>query len=306
MTASVDDRHATDGRASYLKGCIYVLLAGAILSTGVFFVRNATISNAWQYIFWRALGFTAALLVVAWARGSRSPWAQLSGLRRTAWVAAGCMALSQVTFISSIKAATFAEVFLICSLAPVIAAALAWPLLKEPLTWVAAAAVMLGIAGVAVMTGGEFHAANVVGQFVALVSAVAFAGYTLATRGSRPQDLDAALIAVGVLTACAGAMATKLQGLPLMATPQEAMIALAHGAVLLSAGLFLFGQGSRYVSAVTFTLLAQAEAVLAPVWGFLFFAETPTQATVFGGALIIVAVVIQAVAGAAQKSVSHA
>jgi len=58
---------------------------------------------------------------------------------------------------------------------------------------------------------------------------------------------------------------------------------------------------------VTFTLLAQAEAVLSPLWGFLFFAETPTEATVLGGALILTAVLIQALAGSAPaKSVSQA
>lgn len=307
MTQQIIANPARSRRGGYLRGCALVLLGGLVLSVGVFCVRNATLSNAWQYIFWRALGFTTALVAIAWLRDHRSPFRQLAGLGRWAWIAALCMALSQVTFISSIKAATFAEVFLICSLAPVITAALAWPLLNERIGWVTVVAVALGIAGVAVMTGGELHATNVIGQLIALVSAVAFAGYTLCTRGSRPQDLDAALIGVGILTALAGAAATTTMALPLMASPFDSVIAFGHGALLLSAGLFLFGQGSRYVPAVTFTLLAQAEAVLSPLWGFLFFAETPTEATVLGGALILTAVLIQALAGSAPaKSVSQA
>lgn len=299
MTQQIRAGTAGSMRSSYLRGCALVILGGLMLSLGVFCIRNATVSNAWQYIFWRALGFTTALVAIAWLRDHRSPVRQLAGLGRWAWIAAVCMALSQVTFVSSIKAATFAEVFLICSLAPVITAALAWPLLKERIGWITVVAVILGIAGVVVMTGGELHATNVMGQFIALISALAFAGYTLCTRGSRPQDLDAALIGVGLLTAMAGAIATNLMGLPLLATPLEAAIAFGHGAVVLSSGLFLFGQGSRFVPAVTFTLLAQAEAVLSPLWGFLFFAETPTQATVLGGSLIIVAVLVQAMAGTA-------
>jgi drug/metabolite transporter, DME family len=293
-------------RSRYLRGCAYVLLAGLILSLGVFCIRNATQSNAWQYIFWRALGFTTALVILAGIRDHRSPIRQLAGLGPMAWVACLCMALSQVTFISSIKAATFAEVFLICSLAPLMVAALAWPMLRERIGWITVVALALGLAGVAVMTGGELQASNVIGQLIALVSALAFAGYTLCTRGSRPQDLDATLIGVGILTAFAGFVATRILELPLVASPQDAAIGFVHGALLLSAGLFLFGQGSRFVPAVTFTLLAQAEAVLSPAWGFLFFAETPTQATITGGALILTAVVIQALAGnSAQKSASQ-
>jgi drug/metabolite transporter, DME family len=284
-------------RSRYLRGCAYVILAGVILSLGVFCVRNATSSNAWQYIFWRALGFTTALVIIATLREKRSPLRQLASLNRTAWLACFFMALSQVTFISSIKAATFAEVFLICSLAPMMAATLAWPLLKERIGWTTIVAIITGFAGVYVMTGGEFNSANIKGQLIALISMLGFAGYTLCTRGSRPEDLDATLIGVGVLTALAGFTATTLSELPLMPSSTDATIAFSHGALLLSAGLFLFGQGSRYVSAVTFTMLAQAEAVLSPVWGFLYFAETPTQATIIGGALILSAVILQAVAG---------
>lgn len=281
----------------YLRGCAIVLLGGFLLSLGVFGVRSAAASNAWQYVLWRALGFTTAILIIAALRDARNPVRQLAGLRTMAWIACGCMALSQVTFNWSIKAATFAEVFLICSLAPVFAATLAWPLLGERIGWTTVVSVSLGIAGVAVMTAGEVSSTNVIGQMSALVSALAFAGYTLCTRGSHPQDLDAALIGVGILTALAGLAATQMMGLPLSASLHDSAIAFGHGALLLSTGLFLFGQGSRYVPAVTFTLLAQAEAVLSPLWGYLFFAETPTPATIAGGALILTAVVIQALAG---------
>lgn len=297
MTIAPVDVSAGIARRRYLRGCATVILAGVILSLGVFCLRNATASNAWQYIFWRALGFTAALIVLAAIRDRRSPLQQLRGLGPMAWIACLCMSLSQITFISSVKVATFAEVFLICSLAPLLTAALAWPLLKERIGWVTFAAIAIGMFGVYVMTGGELHGDNIAGQLIALLSAFGFAGYTLCTRGSRPQDLDAALIGVGILTALAGFIAVQFVGLPLLASIQDTFIAFAHGAVLLSAGLFLFGQGSRFVSAVTFTMLAQAEAVLSPVWGYFFFAETPTQATVIGGGLILTAVVLQSLAG---------
>ena len=284
-------------RSRYLRGCAYVILAGFILSLGVFCVRNATSSNAWQYIFWRAAGFTTALVVIASLRQKRSPFRQLTSLGIWAWIACFCMALSQVTFISSIKAATFAEVFLICSLAPMMAAALAWPLLREPIGWATIVAIIIGVAGVYVMTGAEFNAGHISGQLIAVISMLGFAGYTLATRGSRAEDLDATLIGVGILTALAGFTAITLSGLPLVPSVTDAAIAVVHGALLLSTGLFLFGQGSRYISAVTFTMLAQAESVLSPVWGYLYFAESPTQATIVGGALILSAVILQAIAG---------
>jgi drug/metabolite transporter, DME family len=279
---------------SFLKGCALVILAGVVLSLGVFCIRNTAGSDAWVYIFWRALGFTTALSVVAALRGDRSPWRQLTRLRGVAWIAALGMALSQVTFVSSVKIATFAEVFLICSLAPLVAAALAWPVLGERINLWTGVAIGLGLAGVALMTSGGLGSGGQAGLILAVLSMLGFAAYTLGTRRSSPEDLDAALIAVGLMTAAAGAVAANLKGLPLAGSIQDAGIAFLHGALLLSAGLFLFGQGSRTIDAVTFTMLAQAEAVMAPLWGYLFFEETPSVGTMLGGAIILLAITIQA------------
>jgi drug/metabolite transporter, DME family len=290
--APVDEPHSVH----FLRGCALVVLAGLVLSLGVFCIRNTSGTDAWVYIFWRALGFTTALVTIAAIRGTQNPLRQLTNLRGIAWVAALGMAVSQVTFISSVKIATFAEVFLICSLAPLIAAALAWPVLGERLNMWTGVAIALGLVGVALMTSsglGE-KSGGQLGLILAVVSMLGFAAYTLCTRGSSPQDLDAALIAVGLLTAAAGAIASQLLGQSVFASPHDAVIAFFHGGLLLSAGLFLFGQGSRSVDAVTFTMLAQAEAVMSPIWGYLFFQETPTVGTMLGGATILFAIAIQA------------
>jgi drug/metabolite transporter, DME family len=297
MDGSIAGPHvATSPNGHFLRGCALVVLAGFVLSLGVFCIRNTSSSEAWVYIFWRALGFTTALITIAAVRGTVHPLRQLTGLRGIAWIAALGMATSQITFVSSVKIATFAEVFLICSLAPLVAAALAWPVLGERLTLWTGGSIALGLFGVALMTSSGLSTAGggQLGLILAVVSMLGFAAYTLCTRGTSPQDLDAALIAVGLLTTAASATATHLLGLSLLASVQDAVIAFFHGALLLSAGLFLFGQGSRTVDAVTFTMLAQAEAVMAPIWGYMFFRETPSVGTMWGGAIILLAISIQA------------
>lgn len=289
------------GSAAFWTGCGLVLLAGLVLSVGAFAIRGATESDALQYLFWRAVGFTAAMGMTAWLRDRRSPVSQVAGLGGFGWLAAIAMAVSQMTFVSSVKISTFAETFFLCSLAPLIAAVLARPLLGERMGLLGLIALGMGLAGVYSMTGGEALRGELgTGGVLALVSALAFALYTLATRGSASGDRDAALIVVGVLTLAAAAAACHLRGLPLLASPTDAVIALLHGAFILSLGLFLFGQGSRTIPGVTFAMLAQAEAVISPIWGYFFFGENPTSGVLIGGALILTAVVLQSADGARQ------
>jgi drug/metabolite transporter (DMT)-like permease len=153
--AAVGDsqRTRTSSRA-FWYGCAVVVAAGFVLSLGAFAIRAATQIDALQYLFWRALGFTIALGLAAWIRDHRSPVAQVIGLGRFGWLAALAMVVSQITFVSAVKTATFAEVFFLCSLAPLMAAVLARPLLGERMGWLGVGALAMGLAGVTAMTGG--------------------------------------------------------------------------------------------------------------------------------------------------------
>jgi len=77
---------------------------------------------------------------------------------------------------------------------------------------------------------------------------------------------------------------------------------LLHGGVFLATGLVLFARGSRVVPGVTLVMLAQAETVAAPIWTYLCFSETTTLAVIVGGALILMAVLMQASDQARHKA----
>jgi drug/metabolite transporter (DMT)-like permease len=138
-------------------------------------------------------------------------------------------------------------------------------------------------------------------RVLALGTALSFAIYSLATRGAPRQDLDAALVAVGIVTALVSGAVLLWSGLPFAASARDAGLGLLHGGVILAAGLVLFARGSRLVPGVTLVMLAQAETVAAPIWAYLMFAETTTLAVIVGGALILLAVILQASDGARRS-----
>jgi drug/metabolite transporter (DMT)-like permease len=69
------------------------------------------------------------------------------------------------------------------------------------------------------------------------------------------------------------------------------------GAVLLGLGMTLYTMGSRVVPAGELVLLSQVEVILAPLWGWLILTEVPTPATLQGGALVLSAVLLNALSG---------
>ena len=59
-----------------------------------------------------------------------------------------------------------------------------------------------------------------------------------------------------------------------------------------------------WITLVTVTLLAGSlvEVLLAPIWVWLFLGETATTATFVGGAVLLVAVVLNALIGARERA----
>lgn len=300
--AATSDGVSVPGRRDVLTGAAIVIAAGVILSLGIFAIRGARGSDAWQYLFWRGIGLTAATMLLARVLRGQSPLLLVGRMGRAGWLAALCMAISQITFISAIKLTTVAETFILCALAPLIAAAAAWPLFGERITAGIAAAIALGVAGVIVMSGGALEGGGWWGRSLAFVSAAAFAGYTLSVRRAGAEDLAGSLIAVGWLTVIASAAALVVTGLPWTSSVGDAAIGVTHGAVILMVGLYLFGIGARTLSGVTLTLLAQTETVLSPLWGTFVFGEPLTRGMIVGGLMVIGAIGLQTWANVGARS----
>jgi drug/metabolite transporter, DME family len=74
------------------------------------------------------------------------------------------------------------------------------------------------------------------------------------------------------------------------------------GGLVLALGAALMARGSRTVSGVTLIMLAQIETIAAPVLTCLVWGERTTPGILAGGAMIMAAVVMQAVDGAWERS----
>jgi drug/metabolite transporter (DMT)-like permease len=82
------------------------------------------------------------------------------------------------------------------------------------------------------------------------------------------------------------------------AVPGDDLLALAAlGAGQIGLGLVLLTLGARLIPAAQVALITLLEVVLGPLWVWLAVGEAPTVATLIGGAIVVVAVVIQAVGG---------
>jgi drug/metabolite transporter, DME family len=277
----------------FLAGALYVLAAGLCWSfTGVF-IRLAPHLDSWQFLVYRGLGTAVAFALLARSREPRALPDRLQGA-----IATLALSLSAIGFIVALKLTSVANALFLSSSSPLLSAVLGFLVLGERLDARQVGSVALGFCGLAVIVGGGFETGHIVGDLLAVLSALSFATVSVCMRLAPDRDFAPAMMGYGVLSALLAAGVTLGEGATLAPPLFETLSAFAAGFVLMGLGFTLFLRGAPVVPAVGQTVLAQTETIFGPVWVWLAFGETPATATLVGGAIILAAVIAMAASGA--------
>jgi drug/metabolite transporter (DMT)-like permease len=253
-------------------------------------------TDPWTTIFWRSV-FCAAFLGGAVALTNRGRLRQV--VRDTGWAGvlmALCFATASTSFIIALSLTSVANTLIIQSLSPFIAGLGGWVCLGERVrrrTWLAMA---VALSGTVVMLWGSPGAGSRTGDFLALLTATAFAGATVVVRWNRAVPMPAA---AALAAALAGAMAFG-HSRPSAAGAVDLVLLAVFGSVQLGGGLLLFTAGARLIPVAEASLIAVLESVLGPVWVWLAVGEHPGAASLVGGAVILSALVAHTAADLAR------
>ena len=270
--------------ASYRRGAILITGATLFWSLAGLLARLAH-TDPWTTLFWRSVFALAFLLAYLIWRDGRGVPAAFRRLGRAGFGISVCFALSMICFINALSLTTVAAVLIFQAAAPLFAAAFAWLLIRERVTPLKIAAIIVSMVGVAIMVHGVNSPGGLAGIALSTVMSLTFAG-TIVLARVRPNvpTTEASTIAVALVA---------LTSLPMaelhLSTPDLALMA-TFGIGQMGLALIMFTAGIRLLPAADAGLISILETVLAPLWVWLVFAETPDANTLIGGAVILAAV----------------
>ncbi len=262
-------------------------LAAVAWSTAGVLQRQLTLDTATQ-VFGRAVFAGAGLLayVAVVERGRVAQAFRSVGLPGVGM--ALCIAIASASFIAALNHTGVARVLFMLALAPVLAALLARVALGEPITRRTLVAMALALGGVTLMVGAPGEG-SVAGDGLAFVATLAFALTIVITRWRNDVSMapatclsQAILIAAFLPFASPGEIGADDLGW---------LAALGIGQIGL--GFALLTVGARLIPAAQVGLISLLEVVLGPLWVWLALDERPSTVTLAGGAIVIVAIVIQ-------------
>jgi drug/metabolite transporter (DMT)-like permease len=270
------------------RGQLYIALAAVAWSTAGVLQRELSMDTGTQVAGRALIAFLALAGFVAIRRRGRTIGAFRSMGAAGLGVAA-CTAVASGSFIVALNHATVANVLFLQAVAPVAAALLAWVALGESVTRRAAAAMAGALGGVALMVGGP-GSGGVLGVGVSLLMTVAFAGTIVITRHRRDVSMAPAICLSQLLVFLAAAPFAA----PGSVTGRDLGFLLLLGVGQMGLGLAFLTVGARLIPPAEVALITLLEVVLGPLWVWIVDAERPAATALAGGAVVVVAVLLQA------------
>ena len=196
-------------------GATAILLAGVVLSFSGLIVRHIEAADDWQIVFYRSLVVAISLTLLMILRDRLK---FILVVRRSGWagLCAGLsIAVSMVTFVLAINATSVANTLFMLAAAPFLAAVLGWLLLRERLeraTWVA---MLLALGGVGAMVWHGVTGGSLFGNAMALLTALGFAGFSVALRFGRQTDMYLRSVLLGMRVPLRRRVSFRIQDLVL-------------------------------------------------------------------------------------------
>lgn len=282
---------------SYGTGVFFVFLATIGWSLSGVFVRIMPGLDGWQLNCWRGYWMAIALMVYLVAVYGRGAYRKFLDIPRVALFASALFfALGSTLYVSSLTMVSTATVSVIGATSPLFAALLSpWVTGEKPgiEAWIAAMLALLGVGVIAWDGLADGH--STLGLFLSICVPMAFAGQTLALRRYRNVDMVPAICLGGVMSFfIAGFLGFTAghAGGGFDVGLREVLMLAAMATLQLAIPLVFYIKGAHSVPAVTLTLIAMLDAVINPMWPWIFVGEKPGEAAFLGGAIIVGAVLI--------------
>jgi drug/metabolite transporter (DMT)-like permease len=268
------------------KGQLFVALGAVAWSTAGLFQRDLSVGPATQLGGRAFFGMLSLFAFVAISQRRGGVLAAFRGIGRFGLVTALSMAVASGTFIIALNHTSVAHLLFILAISPLAAALIARLALGERIasnTWIA---MLIALVGVLVMLGGG-GGGELLGDSLAIAATLSFAVSIVMTRHRRDISMAPATCISQVLLVAAPFVD------PGSAHLKDLVLLAALGAGQIGLGLALMTVGARLIPAAQTALIGLLEVVLGPLWVWIAYTEQPSTATLTGGAIVMLGILVQ-------------
>ena len=275
-----------------IPGSVLVIFGALCLSFGGIIVKSFEGASLWQILFWRQFFFTiivALYLLFTYKKNFFNSFYK-SGI--PGFIAGSFLGCGFAAYVFAMYYTTVANTLFIITTETIFLAFFGYIFLKEKINLVTFIAILLGMSGVLLIVGSSLSiqtSEQFFGNIIAFIMPISFAVLIIIVRKYPTVDMVPAQFTAGVIAAIIGFLIAG----NLLVSQHDLLLGFLAGVFQIGFGFILITVGSQTTPAAVVGVLMLTEAVLGPIWAWLFINEIPPISVITGGGIIIFAILFE-------------
>ena len=272
-----------------LPGPFLIFLGACSLSFGGLIVKSFEGANLWQILFWRSIFFSIVVLVFLTISHKKNFFRSIYKVGLPGFLGGIVLSFGYAGYVFAMYNTTVANANFIIQTQTIFLAIFGYIFLKEKISKLTLASIFLAFFGIFLMLGSSLTPGQMIGNIAAFVMPISFAVLILTVRKYPNVDMIPLQLIAGIGAIIIGYLfSTKI-----IISSHDIFLGFVAGFFQVGLGFIFITIGAKTTPSALVGIIMLTEAVLGPLWAWLFINETPPLVVLVGGSIVLFAVVLQ-------------
>ena len=272
-----------------IPGPILIFLGACCLSFGGLIVKSFEGATLWQILFWRSVFFSITVLTFLLFNYKLKFFRSIQRSGIPGLIGGIILSIGYAGYVFAMYNTTVANTNFIIQTQTIFLAIFGYLFLKEKISKLTLSSIVLAFAGIILMVGSSLSPGQMQGNIIAFIMPISFAVLILTVRKYPDIDMVPLQLVAGV-----GAMIIGYLLSPkILISYHDIFLGFIAGFFQIGFGFILITIGARSTKSAMVGIIMLTEAVLGPLWAWVFLNENPPLVVLAGGIIVISAVLLQ-------------
>ena len=272
-----------------IPGPILIFLGACCLSFGGLIVKSFEGATLWQILFWRSIFFSTVVLIFLLITHKKNIFNSFYKSGFPGLIGGLILSLGYCGYVFAMYNTTVANTNFIIQTQTIFLAIFGYIFLKEKISKLTLFSIILAFIGIMLMVGNSLSPGQTSGNIAAFIMPISFATLILIVRKFPDIDMIPMQFVAGIGAIIVGYLfSTKL-----IISSHDIFLGFLAGFFQVGLGFIFITIGARSTPSALVGIIMLTEAVLGPLWAWLFANENPPLVVLYGGIIIISAVLLQ-------------
>ena len=283
-----------------IPGPILVFLGACCLSFGGLIVKSFEGSTLWQILFWRSLFFSITILIFLSFNYKLKLLGSIKKSGIPGLIGGIFLAFGYAAYVFAMYKTTVANTNFIIQTQAIFLAIFGYIFLKEKISKITFLSIVLAFIGIILMVGSSLSPGHIQGNIAAFIMPISFAVLIIIVRKYPDVDMIPLQLIAGILATIIGYLLSS----KILISSQDIFLAFIAGFFQVGLGFILITIGARTTMSALVGIIMLTEAVLGPIWAWIFLKENPPLIALLGGTIVIIAVILRFINLKVEKKVN--